>query len=86
MQASELQKFLDSKLTDCEVIVQGDDGRHFEVIVIGEVFASLTPVKKQQHVYGTGLNDLIASGEVHAVQIRTYTPEQWKDAAQLRVG
>ncbi len=85
MQASELQNILESKLTDCEVMVQGDDGRHFEIIVVGEVFASLTPVKKQQYVY-SGLNDLIASGDVHAVQIRTFTPDQWKDAAQLRVG
>jgi len=85
MQASELQNILESKLTDCEVMVQGDDGRHFEIIVVGEVFASLTAVKKQQYVY-SGLNDLIASGDVHAVQIRTFTPDQWKDAAQLRVG
>ncbi|WP_028303256.1 BolA family protein [Oceanospirillum maris] len=85
MQASELQNILESKLTDCDVIVQGDDGRHFEIIVIGEVFASLNPVKKQQYVY-SGLNELIASGDVHAVQIRTFTTEQWKDAEQLRVG
>lgn len=85
MQASELQKVLEEKLSDCEFIVQGDDGRHFEVIAIGEVFASLTPVKKQQHVY-SGLNDLIASGALHAVQIRTYTPAQWEDAKQLHVG
>lgn len=85
MQASELQNILQSKLPDCEVMVQGDDGRHFEIIVIGEAFASLTPVKKQQYVYA-GLNDLIASGDVHAVQIRTFTPDQWKDASQLRVG
>lgn len=85
MQASELQNILESKLTDCEVMVQGDDGRHFEIIVVGEVFSSLTPVKKQQYVY-SGLNDLIASGDVHAVQIRTFTPDQWKEAAQLRVG
>ncbi|MAC45627.1 BolA family protein [Oceanospirillum beijerinckii] len=85
MQASELQKILEDAMTDCQVIVQGDDGRHFEVIAIGEVFASLKPVQKQQYVYA-GINDLISSGVVHAVQIRTYTPEQWKDAEQLRVG
>ncbi len=85
MQASELQKVLENALTDCQVIVQGDDGRHFEVTAIGEVFASLNPVKKQQYVY-SGLNELIASGEVHAVQIRTFTPDQWKDAEKLRVG
>lgn len=85
MQANELQQVLESKLTDCQVIVNGDDGRHFEVIAIGEVFATLSPVKKQQYVY-SGLNELISSGAVHAVQIRTYTPEQWKDIESLRVG
>jgi len=39
----------------------------------------LNPVKKQQLVYGA-LSDEIASGVIHAVNMRTYTPEQWAKA------
>jgi len=37
----------------------------------------LRPVQKQQLVYGA-LKECIADGSVHAVNIRTFTPEQWQ--------
>jgi len=70
-------------LPDCEVKVTGD-GSHFEAIVIGEVFADLSLVKKQQKVYAT-LGDKITSGEVHALTIKTFTAEEWAKAQKLQV-
>ena len=60
----------------CEVIVQGE-GNRYDVTVIGDVFAGLRPVKKQQLVYAA-LNDQISDGSIHAVNIATYTPEEWQ--------
>jgi len=77
MAPEELQTILQSQLVDCEVKVSGD-GYHYEVVAIGERFAGLSPVKKQQAVYGC-ISDLIVDGTVHAVTIKTYTPEQWSD-------
>jgi acid stress-induced BolA-like protein IbaG/YrbA len=34
-------------------------------------------VKKQQLIYAA-LNEQIADGTIHAVNIRTYTPAQWQ--------
>jgi acid stress-induced BolA-like protein IbaG/YrbA len=34
-------------------------------------------VKQQQAIYGP-LNEYIASGELHALTIKTFTPTQWK--------
>lgn len=70
-------------LPGCEVSVSGD-GSHFEAIVVGEVFAGLTPVKKQQLVYAS-VHDLITSGELHALSIKTYTPEEWAKASKLQI-
>lgn len=78
MSPEELQEILREKLSDCEVNVSGD-GYHYEVVAVGERFKGLSPVKKQQTVYGC-INDLIADGTVHAVSIKTYTPEEWTDA------
>lgn len=75
MQNDELKALLEAKLPGCEVEVSGD-GRHFDLIVIGAVFEGMTPVKKQQHVYAV-INDRIADGSVHAVNMKTYTPAQW---------
>ena len=74
MEVEEVKRLIQAGLPDCEVMVSGD-GSHFEATVVGEVFAGKTPVQKQQLVYAT-VSDRIASGELHALSIRTYTPEE----------
>jgi len=75
MQADEVKQILEQQLEGCTAYTEGE-GCDFQVTVVGEVFAGLSPVKKQQLVYGC-LNEQIASGAIHAVTIKTYTPEQW---------
>lgn len=67
-------------MQDCDIMVAGD-GRHFEITVVGDVFVGLRPLKQQQLVYSV-LNDAIASGDIHAVNMRLFTREAW--AAQAR--
>lgn len=54
------------------------DGNHVSVVVVSEHFEGLNAVKKQQRVYAA-LQETIASGEIHAVHMKTYTPAQWAD-------
>jgi acid stress-induced BolA-like protein IbaG/YrbA len=75
MYAVDVKRMVEAGLEGCRAEVEGGDGR-YTVTVVGEAFAGLTPVKKQQLVYGT-LNEAIADGRIHAVTIRTFTPEQW---------
>ncbi len=49
----------------------------FQITVVGDLFSGMSPVKKQQAVYAC-LNEQIASGAIHAVSIKTFTPEQWE--------
>lgn len=83
MDPQEVKNLIEAGLPGCQVTVTGD-GSHFDVTVIGEVFADLTPVKKQQLVYAT-VNERITSGELHALSIKTYTPEEWKKASKLQI-
>lgn len=76
MQADEVKQLVEAKLEGCEAITAGE-GCNFQITVIGELFTGLTPVKKQQMVYGC-LADHIASGAIHALTIKAYTPEQWQ--------
>ncbi|WNK21402.1 BolA family transcriptional regulator [Halomonas piscis] len=80
MQPTEVKALLESHLDDCTFHVQGE-GCDFQVIAVGEAFEGLTPVKRQQLVYGA-LSDQIASGALHAVSIKTYTPAQWENAPE----
>lgn len=83
MNPDDVQQRIAAGLPDCEVTVTGD-GSHFEARVVGNVFTGLTSVKKQQMVYAT-VNDLITSGDLHALTIKTYTPEEWETAQKLQI-
>ena len=52
------------------------DGSHFDALVVSEAFTGLTPIKKQRLVMDA-VKAQIASGELHALSIKTFTPEEW---------
>ncbi|SDJ91070.1 BolA family protein [Billgrantia gudaonensis] len=80
MQPSDVKVLLETRIEGCDFHIQGE-GCNFQVIAVGEVFDGLSPVKRQQLIY-SALADEIASGDVHAVSIKTYTPEQWQGAPE----
>lgn len=53
------------------------DGSQCKVIAVGEIFAELSRVKKQQAIYAP-LSVAINDGRIHAVTIKTFTPDQWQ--------
>jgi acid stress-induced BolA-like protein IbaG/YrbA len=79
MDAAAVQVLVSTQLSDCEVTVEGE-GSHYDILVIGELFAGLRPVAKQQLVYAA-LGDQIAEGSIHAVNIRTFTADEWREQA-----
>lgn len=74
MTPNDIQALLQGALADCDVTVSGD-GRHFDILVIGELFSGLRPVQRQQKIYAV-LQHHIAEGAIHAVNIKTYTPDE----------
>lgn len=75
METSAIEQLISAGLADCQVQVTGD-GSHFEAVVIGPAFAGKSLLQKQRLVMDT-VRDQIASGELHALSIKTYTPEEW---------
>lgn len=80
--AEDIKQRLEAGIAGAEALVRLD-GNKCLVAVASSAFEGLRPVKKQQLVYGC-LNDLIASGELHAVTMHTYTPTEW--ATQKKLG
>lgn len=61
---------------DCTHLeVSGDDGVHFEALVVSPAFAGLNRVRRHQMVYAA-LGDRMKQ-EVHALALRTLSPEEW---------
>jgi len=52
------------------------DGHHFEAVVVSEAFSGKNRVQRHQLVYQT-LGDRMQS-EVHALSMKTYTPQEWQ--------
>jgi acid stress-induced BolA-like protein IbaG/YrbA len=75
METSAVEQLIRQGLPGAEVSVTGD-GSHFDAVVISPAFEGQTPIKKQRLVMDT-VRAQIASGELHALSIKTYTPEQW---------
>ena len=65
-------------MPDADVAVEGA-GANYDITVVSDDFAGMRPVKKQQAVYAA-LRDAIASGSIHAVNIRTFTRDEWEES------
>ena len=76
MDASQITAELNAELSDCEVSVEGGDGKYL-VTVIGDVFEGLNAVKRQQTIYKI-LNAHITSGAIHAVTMSLMTVTESK--------
>lgn len=82
MGIDEIKKGIEAGLPGAEVTVDGD-GTHFSAVVVSEVFAGKSMVQQHQLVYQT-LGDKVGT-DIHALAIKTYTPEQWEKQRDLRV-
>jgi acid stress-induced BolA-like protein IbaG/YrbA len=60
----------------CEHVEVSGDGRHFEAIIVSTQFQGLPKVRQHQLVYGA-LGERMRE-EIHALSMKTLTPEEWK--------
>lgn len=70
----DVQKYISDNLPCDHIEVQGD-GQHFEAVIVSSEFAGKTMVQQHQAVY-RALGDRMRE-EIHALSMKTYTPEQW---------
>tara|TARA_B100001094_G_scaffold333292_1_gene410377 strand:- start:7771 stop:8028 length:258 start_codon:yes stop_codon:yes gene_type:complete len=76
MDVSKIQSIL-SKVEEFSEVHVRVEGSHYEIIVISDLFLDMKRVQQQQAVYAP-LMQYIASGDMHAVTIKTFTLQQWQ--------
>ena len=74
MDADTIRKLIEQGLPGAGVEVRGDDGVHFEAVVVHEDFAGKLPLARHRMVYAT-LGTLMGN-EIHALALRTLTPDE----------
>lgn len=60
----------------CEHVEVAGDGQHFEAVIVSEAFRGKNRVQQHQLVY-KALGDRMRA-EIHALSMKTLTPEQWR--------
>ena len=62
----------------CERVEVVGDGQHFQALIVSAEFAGRSRVQRHQLVYAA-LGERMRE-EIHALSMRTLTPEEWRAA------
>ena len=76
MSPDEVAQLLRQALADCQITVHTEGG-HFNIQAIGDIFEGKRPVQRQQLIYAA-LREQIASGVIHALNMKIYTQREWQ--------
>ena len=60
----------------CDHVEVAGDGRHFEAVIVSPQFRGLSRVRQHQLVY-SALGERMRE-EIHALSMKTLTPEEWR--------
>jgi acid stress-induced BolA-like protein IbaG/YrbA len=75
LSAEQLKSYITAGLACDYIQVLGDDGTHFEAVIVSPAFEGKRMVQQHQLVYAA-LGDRMRA-EIHALGMKTYTPTQW---------
>ncbi len=67
-------KIITDHISGAQATVEGD-GYKYQATIVSSAFKDLNTMKRHQLVYAA-LNDVITSGDLHALTIKAYTPDE----------
>ena len=78
MLENKIKKILENKIKKSKIFIHDMTGNndHFNLLVISDTFKNLTLIEQHKIIY-KALDGLITK-EIHALQLKTITLEQWK--------
>lgn len=77
---SEIKRLIEAHLPGSTALVEGDDGEHFFAEVTAPQFTGQGMVAQHKAVYAA-LGARMGR-EIHALQLKTFTPEAWQKAGK----
>ncbi|MDB9375288.1 BolA family protein [Nodularia sphaerocarpa] len=78
----QVEEMIKAELPDAQIQVQDltGGGDHYQVTVVSSQFAGRGLVQQHQLVYGA-LREAMSTEAIHALAVKTYTPEAWQATA-----
>lgn len=80
MDPKDIEALIEGGLDGAEARVVTDGLGHYEALVVSPAFEGKRRVPRHQMVYAI-LGDRVG-GEIHALVVKTYTPEEWRAAQE----
>lgn len=79
-----IQHAIQTAIPDAQVAVMdpNNDGHHFEAVVVSPAFEGMTLVRQHRLVLNA-LKEEFASDMVHALALKTFTPEKWEQSKHM---
>ena len=74
---SQIEEIIVDNLDCIFIEVKGDDGTHFEATIVSSLFKDQSMIQQHQMVY-QALGSMMKQ-EIHALSMKTITPEQWEE-------
>ncbi len=80
----QVEEMIKAQMPDAQVQVQDltGGGDHYQVMVVSSQFEGKGLVQQHQLVYGS-LRQAMSSEAIHALALKTYTPQAWQAAGQV---
>jgi acid stress-induced BolA-like protein IbaG/YrbA len=75
MQPQEIEALIRAHLPETTATVQSTDNVHFDALVISPAFAGKRTLQRHRLIYGALGNRI--GGDIHALSIQAYTPDEW---------
>lgn len=73
MDSTTIEQMIRTGIPGAEVQVTGEDGVHFEAVVVSDAFAGKSTLARHRMVYATLGSQM--GNEIHALALRTELPE-----------
>ncbi|HEX5514685.1 MAG TPA: BolA family protein [Gammaproteobacteria bacterium] len=75
MDPQQIKNWIEAGLPGATIEVDGD-GHHFQALIVSSAFEGKSLIERQRMVKAL-LREQFDSGALHALSMRTLTPEQW---------
>ena len=76
MNPEDIEKLIQQGLPGADIRVVSDDNTHYSALIVAEAFGGKRTLARHQLVYEC-LGDLMGA-DIHALSMRTYTPDEFK--------
>lgn len=87
MDPAEIERIIEAEIPDAEATVtqprvhgEAEEDAHYAAVVVSPAFEGETLVAQHQHVYDA-LDEHMTT-DIHAMEIKTYTPEEYEEHAE----